>query len=137
MTRIAVVICTLNRQESCLRTLRSLAQQTVDDFAVCVVDNGGTDGTAAAVQAYAADFPVPLDACVEPTPGLSAARNRGARECLQAAGAADAELDEGDLALVFLDDDVIAVPGLIEAYRKAFSDPEVAAAGGKIVPKVP
>lgn len=131
------MICTLNRRESCLRTLRSLAQQTADDFAVGVVDNGGSDGTAAAVEAMAADFPVSLKAFVEPTPGLSAARNRGAVECLESAQDEDAAFDERDLVLVFLDDDVIAVPGLIEAYRAALSNPEVAAAGGRIVPKVP
>ncbi len=129
MTPLAVVICTLNRRESCIRTLESLRHQTAGAFSVQVVDNGGDDGTADAVRGLIDGYPVPLSVVTETQRGLSAARNRGAAECLRAhGGTAD------DLVFVFLDDDTVAVPGLVEAYRKAFEGGDFAAAGGRILP---
>lgn len=129
MTPLAVVICTLNRRESCIRTLDSLRLQEAPHFSVQVVDNGGSDGTAEAVARLIPGFPVPLSVVVETKRGLSSARNRGAQECLAAAGAA-----ADDLQFVFLDDDTVAVPGLVGAYQAAFESGEFAAAGGRILP---
>ncbi len=119
-----VVVCTLNRRASCLETLESLARQDARSFAVLVVDNGGRDGTPEAVAEMARTFPVPLQAVVEQRPGASAARNRALQTC-------------GDDLLIFLDDDVTCSPGLVAAFQRAFADPRVDAAGGRIVLALP
>lgn len=129
MPPLAVVICTLNRKESCVRTLESLRLQDARGFSVLVVDNGGSDGTAEAVAELIPGFPVPLSVVVETKRGLSSARNRGARECFASAGAT-----ADSLVLVFLDDDTVAVPGLVGAYCAAFETGDFAAAGGRILP---
>lgn len=123
-TPTTVVVCTLNRRASCLETLESLARQDTTAFTVLVVDNGGRDGTAEAVAERARAFPVPLQVVVEPRPGASAARNRALAE-------------RGDDLLIFLDDDVTCSPGLVAAFQRAFADPRVAAAGGRIVLGLP
>ena len=119
-----VIVCTLERRESCLETLEGLARQDSREFDVLVVDNGGRDGTCEAVRERARSFPVRLEAVVERRPGASAARNRALAE-------------RGDGLLVFLDDDVTACPGLVRAYQRAFQDPGVDAAGGRIVLALP
>jgi len=117
-------VCTLNRRASCLETLESLARQTTVDFEVLVVDNGSRDGTAAAVDERAQDFPVRLAVVIESRPGASAARNRVLTE-----------RDDG--LLVFVDDDITCAPGFVAAYLRAFEDEKVDAAGGRIVLDLP
>ncbi len=53
-------------------------------------------------------------------PSMTHARNAGAKKA------------KGDL-LLFLDDDVIARPGLINAHRKNFRDPKIAATSGRVL----
>lgn len=123
-TATTVVVCTLNRRESCLETLASLARQDSAEFEVLVVDNGSRDNTFDAVRERAQSFPVPLEVAVESRPGASAARNRVLAE------------RRGGL-IVFLDDDVTCAPGLVAAYHRAFADARVDAAGGRIVLDLP
>ena len=120
---LSVVICTLDRRESLLRALASLAEQEADArWEVVVVDNGGADGSAEA--AARADLAVPVRAVVESRRGLSRARNRGLSE---AAGAVCA----------FADDDMTFRPGWVAAYAAAFEEAPVGAAGGRIHPVLP
>ncbi|MBF4617477.1 glycosyltransferase [Clavibacter sp. VKM Ac-2873] len=74
---------------------------------IVVVDNDPAGGAGAAVEDAAADSPVPIAYVHEPTPGISAARNRA----LDAAGDAD--------LLVFLDDDERPDPGWLAALVRA------------------
>ncbi|RIJ48995.1 glycosyltransferase family 2 protein, partial [Clavibacter phaseoli] len=74
---------------------------------IVVVDNDPAGGAGAAVEDAAADSPVPIAYVHEPTPGISAARNRA----LDAAG-------DDDL-LVFLDDDERPDPGWLAALVRA------------------
>src|SRR5260221_14614383 len=52
--RLSVILCTYNRCNLVLSALASLRRQTLayDQFEVLVIDNGSTDGTLRAVQAY-------------------------------------------------------------------------------------
>jgi GT2 family glycosyltransferase len=74
---------------------------------IVVVDNDPAGGAGAAVEDAAADSPAPIAYVHEPTPGISAARNRA----LEAAG-------DDDL-LVFLDDDERPDPGWLAALVRA------------------
>ncbi|MDE6826945.1 MAG: glycosyltransferase family 2 protein [Paramuribaculum sp.] len=76
--KITVVIAVKNREKAVLRTLDSIARQTLLPARVIVVDNGSTDGTVEAVSAWAVSHPeVFLTLADESAPGAAAARNRG------------------------------------------------------------
>ena len=72
---IAVVICTRERPDGLKRCLESLFEQSYRPFHVVVVDNApASDASAAIVSAFNDER---VTYVVEPTPGLSWARNRG------------------------------------------------------------
>ena len=115
---ISVLIPTRNRREVLLSTLGSLAHQSAspDSYEVIVVADGCTDGTPQTVRALAETMPWKIHddspdgmsrsrlRCMEQEwAGASAARNR-------ALYAARAPL------VLFLDDDMVAHPGLIDAH---------------------
>lgn len=122
---ISVVICTLNRRTSLCRTLDSLLSQTCTrPYEVLVVDNGSSDDSVAAAEAYASRFRVTLRVMKELETGLSNARNRALAE-------ANAP------RVVFIDDDVSCRPGFVESHLDAFAEPDVIATGGRILPVLP
>ena len=103
---LSVIIPTHNRRVSVLATLDSLAVVVPADVAieVIVVDDGSDDGSAEAVASWSGSSPVTV--LTQPNRGAAATRNRGA---------ARARADY----LLFLDDDMRAAPGLIEAHLDA------------------
>jgi GT2 family glycosyltransferase len=103
LSRFSVVIPTFERREGVVRTVSALDEQTERDFAVVVVVDGSSDGTAEALRALDVSFP--LEVLEQPNRGAAAARNAGAE-------ASSSEL------LVFLDDDMRADPAMLaEHYR--------------------
>jgi glycosyltransferase involved in cell wall biosynthesis len=124
--KASVIVCTRNRArllEGCLLSL--LADRPSVDWEVIVVDNASTDETASIVtRCRAPEAGIPFDYLVEEQLGLSHARNRGV-----AAAAGD--------YLLFTDDDVFVQPGWVDALCAGFSDPAVAAVGGRVLPKWP
>ena len=117
---ISVIICTLDRLDHVRMAVSSLEHQTIaqSEFEVIVVDNG-TGSVAEALAGVAATMSN-LRVVHEPVMGLSHARNRGTREAL-----AD--------VLLFMDDDAVAEPGLLEAHlRQLASPPRPVATGGRI-----
>lgn len=113
---MSVIICTHNRAEYLGLALESALGQVFEGFEVIVVDNGSTDQTPGVVQGFEED--PRLVSIFEPRLGLSIARNRGAR-------AARGEI------LVYLDDDAVASCYWLRALQDAFSDGQVAIAGGR------
>lgn len=117
---VTVVVCTRNRPDSALVTLRGLAGLRYQPFEVVVVDNApSSDATKEAVQReFGAD---PRFRYVrEPRPGLSCARNRGLAE-------ASADI------VAFTDDDVRVDPWWINGIVRGFgAAPEVACVTGLI-----
>jgi GT2 family glycosyltransferase len=117
---VTVVVCTRNRPDSALVTLRGLADMRYRPFEVVVVDNApDSDATKDAVQReFGADPQIRY--VREPRPGLSCARNRGLAE-------ASADI------VAFTDDDVRVDPwwlnGIVRGFRAA---PEVACVTGLI-----
>jgi GT2 family glycosyltransferase len=120
---ISVVIATYNRAPLLDDCLRHLAQQEFrpgDD--VIIVNNGSTDHTAAVLARHSRSFPVPLHEIDETRPGKSHAL---------AAGLAKASAD----VIALTDDDVNVSPEWLATLRQAFTDPELALAGGPVAPR--
>jgi GT2 family glycosyltransferase len=114
---ISVVIPTYNRRSSLLHCLRGLDEQTLDRarYEIIVIDDASTDETPAALRAkLVRSYRQSRNA------GPAAARNVGIRA---AAGT----------YVLFLDDDVVAGPALLqqhlEAHRRA-ADNSIAVLGG-------
>ena len=101
--RVSVVVPTFNRVDRLRRVVDALATQITDSsFEIVVVSDGSTDGTADYLRTLG-DVVRWID---QDNAGPSAARNKGV------------ELANGEL-IVFIDDDVVAGPGLIEAHLRA------------------
>jgi glycosyltransferase involved in cell wall biosynthesis len=93
---LVVAICTHSREKLLSRLLSTLrTQQWPAGSRLLVVDNDPAGSSSAAVAAAAADFPVPVDYVVEPSPGFATVRN-----------AAVARLPEAT-TICFLDDDAV------------------------------
>ena len=112
---LSVVIPTYNRKDSLRRLLNSLAAQELNGgaFEAIVVDDGSSDGTREMVAALSVPFALSIHSQENAGPG--AARNRGMQH---ARGA----------LIVFLDDDVVAPPGLLAAHAARHD-----AASGQVV----
>lgn len=102
--RVSIVIPTVNRRDSVLRTVRSALQQefAASESEIIVVIDGKDDGTAMALQSLAAGSRLRVLE-LEKNRGPAAARNAGWRAAT------------GDL-VIFLDDDMICTPGVVGAH---------------------
>lgn len=130
--KLSVVVCSYQRNQSLEDTIMSLARQTAvkQEFEVIVVDNNpgdsGLDETIEHIR-HAEFFQTPecLRVVHCPVLGLSFARNAGIAEA------------RGEIIL-FLDDDAIADPDLVQRYLDAFaSHNEMGVIGGHITLKRP
>jgi GT2 family glycosyltransferase len=99
---VSVVVPTYNRVERLQRVLAALASQTYPrhSYEIIVVSDGSTDGTDEMLRCRPATEVV---LATQPNAGPAAARNRGVG------------LASGGL-LLFIDDDVVATPELIERH---------------------
>lgn len=103
---VSVIIPTHDRADSVVRTLHALEHQTLDPdrFEVIVVADGCSDNTTEILRTSA--WPFTLTVLEQPAGGQGRARNLGAKHA-------------GAPLLVFLDDDIEPVPGLLAVYRRA------------------
>ena len=111
---LSVVIPSYNRAPVLARCLDALADQDPAPDEVVVVDDGSTDGTPAVLAERAW-----VRAVRRPNGGRAAAKNSGV------------EAARGDVVL-FLDDDVLATPGLVgrhTAHHRAHPEPNEALLG--------
>jgi glycosyltransferase involved in cell wall biosynthesis len=104
--RLSVAIASYDRRAKLARALGALARQTLppEQFEVVVVLDGSQDGSAQRVRALR--LPYPVRVLEQANRGLAASRNRGAREARHP-------------VVVFLDDDIVAEPGLLAAHVRA------------------
>src|SRR5579859_4726389 len=100
---ISVVVPTFNRKSSLYRLLAAIERQTYPaaSFEVVIVDDGSTDGTRELLRGLRLPFELRL--IEQAHAGPAAARNLGVAN-------ARAEL------IVFLDDDVVPIPTLLEEH---------------------
>lgn len=105
---VSIVVPTHNRRDLLARSLDALGRQSCppDLFEVLVVADACEDDTVAMATAYAERAPYRLRALEHTARSAAATRNLGARQA------------EGSI-LLFLDDDVIAQPGLVQAHLDA------------------
>ncbi len=118
---VSVVVPTFNRAGLLARTLESLLSQRAGGIAyeIIVVDNNSGDETPAVVRAFMDRMPA-VRYCVERTPGVSNARNRGIAESRAA-------------VVAFIDDDNEADAGWIAGIKRFFdTHRDVDCVGGKI-----
>lgn len=88
--RVSVIVPAFNAEATIAATIESVLAQSFDSFEVIVVNDGSTDGTSNVLSRYGRDITI-VD---QPNRGVSAARNRGAR---QAKGNFLAFLDSDDI----------------------------------------
>lgn len=123
--RISVIICTYNRVQFLPQTFEALAEQTLspDCFEIILVDNNSRDNTPDICSDFRINNPdLNFKYVLETRQGLSFARNRGIME------------SHSDL-LVFIDDDAFPEKEYLYNILRFFeSNPDAAAAGGRIYP---
>lgn len=116
---VSIIVCTFNGAERLAFCLNACLAIDYSDFEVLVIDDGSTDETAG----VAARFP-DVRYIRQDHAGLSAARNHGARHASH------------DI-LAYTDDDCEPDRDWLFWLVRAFSDPEVVAAGGPNLPPWP
>jgi len=118
---VSVVIPTFNRKEMLKEMIGLLEEQTIasSEFEVIVVDDGGTDGTPEFIRAMQTSFN--LRVVTQENSGAAVARNTGAREA------------SGKM-IIFMDDDLVPLPGMIQSHKDAMADDEKAVVLGKLMP---
>jgi glycosyltransferase involved in cell wall biosynthesis len=122
MGRLGIIVPTHDRPASLRRTLQSVIPQLTPSDDLLVVDNNSGPETSAVCREFA-----PRIRCIRETrQGLSHARNAGI-EALGYVGAGD--------IIAFIDDDIEAQPGWIDALAHALrTHPEAGCAGGRVLP---
>lgn len=116
MTRVSVVINTLDRAESLALALESLQYLDYEDFEVVVVNGPSTDATSELLRQYAGR----IKSAECPVANLSCSRNVGIAQA------------SGDI-VAFLDDDAYPEPAWLDRLVEGYADDEVAAVGGPVL----
>lgn len=121
MAKLTFAFCTYNRADRLDRLLAAMRAQTCPvPFEILAVNNNSQDDTAATLERLAALPGPPLRWVTEPVQGIVAARNRAVAESL-----------DSDI-MVFIDDDELPLPGLIEAAADAILNEGAQCVGGRV-----
>lgn len=119
--RLTFAICTFDRADRLPRLLAEMrAQASPVPFEVLVVDNNSSDATPSVVAEIAAMPGIPVRYVREREQGIPFARNRALADAL-----------DSD-ALVFIDDDELPYPGLLESAVRALTEQGARCAGGRV-----
>ena len=122
--KTSIVIPTAGRPVAIKAAIQSLLRISPERHKaeIIVVDNNTSQDLSDDLKAYCNTLENRVRYVREPSPGLSAARHRGAAEA------------QGEL-LTFIDDDVEVSDIWLPAIQKAFANPDVAMVGGPSIPK--
>jgi glycosyltransferase involved in cell wall biosynthesis len=123
--RISCIIPTFNRSALLKSAVKSIIKQNIsqDIYEILIIDNGSTDDTKALSQNIIKEMASRrIRYIFAPQPGLLTGRHRGALEA------------NGEL-LVFVDDDIEATAGWLQAIFETFNRPQVQLVGGRNLPK--
>lgn len=104
----SVIIPVYNSEKSLDRCLRSVLEQSFEDYEVVIIDDGSSDGSPAICRRYAEADPRIRYICQE-NGGVSSARNHGIQEA------------EGEF-LVFLDSDDCYRPAYLETFSRMIAE---------------
>jgi glycosyltransferase involved in cell wall biosynthesis len=118
-----VVVPAHNEAAGIGATLATLAAQTDTSFALVVVDNASTDGTADVVRRFGANAPFRVDVVAEPMRGPGPAADTGFRHAI----------GEGATLLARTDADCLPAPDWVAAAKAALRRAEMAC--GRSVPR--
>ncbi len=125
MPLFSAVICTYNRYDLLPRAIESLQAQTLpaSEFDIWVIDNS-PDSDARKASAARWGGIAGLTYATTDRPGLSNARNLAVQYA------------KGDV-IVYMDDDAVASPDLLSAYKTALGilGAKTAVIGGKVIPE--
>lgn len=129
MVRLSLIVPTYRRPRDLVRCLQSVQEQSLAEFELLVVDNSPDAELRTRIEALndadagTGGARVRARYVHEPALGLHNARHAGARSAT------------GDV-LVYTDDDAVFDADWLAAYARCFdAHPEMAAAGGRILPK--
>ncbi|MBA4393948.1 MAG: hypothetical protein C0407_10385 [Desulfobacca sp.] len=115
---VSVVICTLNREEPLVHVLKLLKDQTISPNEILIIDQSQTHKPETWKVLREQQDRVRI--LTLPFPSTTAARNLARKEV------------QGDIIL-FLDDDVLFQPTLINDHLQNYSDPTIGAVSGKVL----
>lgn len=120
--KLTFAFCTYNRAPRLTALVRAMrAQSCPIPFELLAVNNNSRDNTAEILAHLAAEPGAPLRVVTETRQGIVQARNRALQEGL------DADI------LVFIDDDELPEPGILEAAYHAIHTEGAHCAGGRVV----
>lgn len=121
MALLTFAFCTYNRADRLEKLVAAMRAQTSPiPFEILAIDNNSSDNTAEELSRLA-QLPGPtLRWVTESTQGIVAARNRGIAEAL------------GSDILVYIDDDEIPLPGLLQGAADAILNEGAHCAGGRV-----
>lgn len=121
MHRLTVAFCTFRRADRLPGLVAALrAQHCPVPFEILAVDNNSPDSTLEVLAALQAQPGSALRVVTETAPGIVPARNRALAEAL-----------DRDI-LVFIDDDELPQPGLLDAAYDAIANEGADCAGGRV-----
>lgn len=121
MPLLTFAFCTYNRADRLDRLVAEMRAQTCSmPVEILAVNNNSSDDTATRLARLAAQAGTPLRWVTEPVQGIVAARNRVLAEAM------------GSDILVFIDDDELPQPGLLDAAANAIVAEGAQCAGGRV-----
>lgn len=121
MPTLTVAFCTFNRADRLEKLIAALrAQSCPVPFEILAVNNNSPDNTLGVLAHLQCQPGAPLRVVTETAPGIVPARNRALAESL-----------DRDI-LVFMDDDELPQPGLLDAAYDAIVNEGAECAGGRV-----
>ncbi|MDR0371992.1 MAG: glycosyltransferase [Nitrososphaerota archaeon] len=118
---VSIIIATYKRGNLLSHVLEALTTQTNKDFEILMVVKPSEDGTEQVIEKYRERLKIKV--IIQNHGYVTDALNLGLKNA------------EGKI-IVFLDDDAIPFPNLIESYLLSYSVPEVGGVAGDVVPVV-